>query len=504
MTWTFDRDCTTGQYVTGDPWVVGPVTIVSITPKPVDGRNGTMINPSTGTTQGFDKDFIKGYNDYVSALNVGQSLPLTVPVNSSVVSSITADAYTQFNTIEMFSVLTVVASQPDAGSFRPPVVGSGSKASLWKESQLDYSKLNSLPKSSIASLPAIGNYETWFSYPWVELNPTWTGRYVHTSYMAPSGYGKDIAHRTGDAALLLNLDFTNTQKRKLLIGLVQAGIDNYGFILGGGTWFNDGGHNVGRLSPVIVAAGVLNDSRLKAVIKGGGLKFQEFQSTFFVSQNDVNFTGRVGTNGQQSYPYTASDIGMPEWGIRHTGAPQYDNNFWSALYRDINGSCHTAPTMTARVMGMRTTIGWEPLFQYAERHLTYEQSASYKGEFNSNPTPAFHKQFYNSFKNASAPDGSGGTEPVVYDFAVDDLIKVTKTTNVRQSGALTATKLGEQPVGAAGVIVDGPVGPDADNITWWKVNFHDGVDGWTGQDNYVLVTPPVRPAIKTVEEKTNN
>src|SRR5690606_6636992 len=54
VTWVFDKDYPTGQYANGDPWVVGPVTITSITPAPTNGRNGTVINPSLGTSQGFD------------------------------------------------------------------------------------------------------------------------------------------------------------------------------------------------------------------------------------------------------------------------------------------------------------------------------------------------------------------------------------------------------------------------------------------------------------------
>ena len=40
ITWTFDRDRVTGVYANGDPWVVGPVVITAITPKPSVGRNG--------------------------------------------------------------------------------------------------------------------------------------------------------------------------------------------------------------------------------------------------------------------------------------------------------------------------------------------------------------------------------------------------------------------------------------------------------------------------------
>ncbi|NJL71890.1 MAG: hypothetical protein HC888_09930, partial [Candidatus Competibacteraceae bacterium] len=34
ITWTFDKEYPTGQFITGDPWVVGPVTVVSVSPEP--------------------------------------------------------------------------------------------------------------------------------------------------------------------------------------------------------------------------------------------------------------------------------------------------------------------------------------------------------------------------------------------------------------------------------------------------------------------------------------
>lgn len=485
VTWSFNQNYTTGQYANGDPWVLGPVTITSISPLPVEGRNGTMVNPQLGSSQGFDKDF--SYNAYVSALNVGKNLPLTVAANSSVVSSITADGWVTYNTIQMISILTVVQSAPASGSFRPRATGTGSRASLWNESQVDYTKLNTLPRAPLTATPAISDYAGWFSYPWLELDNNWTGRYLHMPYMALNGYGKDMALRTGDAALLLNLDFTNAQKRDLLIGVIQAGIDNYGFISNGGSWYNDGGHNLGRLTPLIIAAGVLNDNNLKAAIKGSSMNFQEFQSTFFVSQTDVNLTNRIGTNGNPVYQYTSADIGKPEWGIRHTGEPAKDNNYMGCQYRDINGSTHTAPTMAAKVMGLRSTIDWEPLFQYADRHLGYEQSSGYQGEFAYNPTPQFHKQFYNAYKNSTLGSGGGGTVviPPAATFAVGDRIQISKNTNVRDAAALSANLLGVQISNATGTIIGGPVGIDANNITWWQVNYDSGTDGWSGQDNFV-------------------
>jgi hypothetical protein len=34
ITWTFDKPYPVGQFVTGDWWVIGPVTVVSVTPSP--------------------------------------------------------------------------------------------------------------------------------------------------------------------------------------------------------------------------------------------------------------------------------------------------------------------------------------------------------------------------------------------------------------------------------------------------------------------------------------
>jgi hypothetical protein len=412
VTWTFDRDYTTGQYANGDPWVVGPVTISAISPTPTDTKNGVMINPVIDGAQGFDNALRD--STYDAALNKGTTLPLTVATNSSVISTITAENYTQFGTIEVFAILTVVETAPAPGSFRPPAVGAGSRASEWNEAQLDYARLASLDKSVLTTVPSMAAVAADFAYPWFEMYQGWTGRYLHPSYMGETGYGREIAMKSGDAALLLNLNFTNAQKRALLIGLVQVGIDNYGFIQHGGAWYADGGHNCGRLSPLIVAAAVLNDSGMKLAIKGSGMKFQEFQQTFTITESDVGRTlgyGQwdnsdprqwviAGSNLDPIHVYTAADIGKGEWGIRHHGEPQKDNNFWAASYRDIGGGVLIAPSTVARVMGMRGTIDWEPLFLYVDRHIGYEQSAGYAGEFSSNPPTSFQRQFYNTYKDA--------------------------------------------------------------------------------------------------------
>jgi len=42
ITWQFDRPHTVGRFVTGDYWVIGPVTVVSVTPPPGPAPGGTV------------------------------------------------------------------------------------------------------------------------------------------------------------------------------------------------------------------------------------------------------------------------------------------------------------------------------------------------------------------------------------------------------------------------------------------------------------------------------
>lgn len=60
MTWTFHTPHQYGQFVNGDYWVVGPVTIVSISHVAAagvrDDLNGTLVNPRVVESQGYHPD----------------------------------------------------------------------------------------------------------------------------------------------------------------------------------------------------------------------------------------------------------------------------------------------------------------------------------------------------------------------------------------------------------------------------------------------------------------
>src|SRR4030042_5485631 len=50
ITWRFSNPVAYGKFVNGDYWIVGPVTVTSISPAPANGRNGSTINVNVSST----------------------------------------------------------------------------------------------------------------------------------------------------------------------------------------------------------------------------------------------------------------------------------------------------------------------------------------------------------------------------------------------------------------------------------------------------------------------
>lgn len=167
ITWTFDKNYTTGQFANGDYWVVGPVTLIGISPGSTAGTdygsgpriiNGSMINPSPtdNTTQGYDSEayawsstsrVYAGSLDYAESKNAARinGQPISsintrdIPVSSSLVSTIST-ATPGRPILQTAAVLTVLAVAPPADAFRPPYTGND-KTIQFTKSQLNYSVL---------------------------------------------------------------------------------------------------------------------------------------------------------------------------------------------------------------------------------------------------------------------------------------------------------------------------------------------------------------------------
>jgi hypothetical protein len=149
ITWQFDHSYTVGQFANGDWWVLGPVTITSITPayrtrdfwdyttaktKGVVFKkiNGWQVNPTSLGNQGFDETNFEFDSTLVPDLPYlalpGQSIVKAISdtnpahrANTPGPDPVTGDP----SPLWTAAVLTVVgAVPPDSGStvFRPPYV----------------------------------------------------------------------------------------------------------------------------------------------------------------------------------------------------------------------------------------------------------------------------------------------------------------------------------------------------------------------------------------------
>ena len=396
ITWEFDNYYSVGQFANGDFWVLGPVVIIAIEPRStlVGDRimNGSMVNPSPlNTKQGYDNQMPSNtYDPQLNvALNVSAENTLTLQPHSSLVSTISIEVRLHSNDTHLLSaaVLTVLPSPAPAGSFRPPYCGSDKTPRLNK-SMLDYSPLRRLPP--VPQTPTLEGVEAMFAAPWIDHRPGWSQRYMHPRNNM-SEYGREIHRDIGIGGLMLHLDFTPQQKEKLLIRYVQLGIDLYGIVQAGGYWSNDGGHAGGRKWPILLAGLVLNDPGMKSIGQKSGdylysngygpgncppdyVHFGEDDQTFYVSALDVSLTNGPTWNPDsrdaERIPYTEADIGLPEWGIRHSTHPHMSNKYLSTKYRGVAG-CTFNGTALAALLTPEAKALWnhDAYFDYTDRYM---------------------------------------------------------------------------------------------------------------------------------------
>ncbi len=404
ITWTFDKDCTIGQFANGDYWIIGPVTIIGIRPASVvkDGRtmNGSMVNPSPRLVrkQGYDSEMYGRYaqpGDYEASLNVarpnGRNLskenPLVVNPDSSLVSTISALEAGGGAQLKVAAVLTVLDSPVPEGSFRPPYCGSD-KAIRFNKEQLDYSLLASL--KPVPGVPSLTTVERYFERVWLDHIPGWLGRSHHPRENMKA-YDRDICTQTGIGALMLHLNFKNRRKETLLVRFVQLGIDNYGVIQDGGreNWLQDSG----RKFPILFAGIMLDDPNMENIGEKSGdyahtapygpgnpppdlVRFEEDEMTFYVTQVDVDITHssqwRPDSRDAMRLPYEKEDIDLPEWGKVRLYDRTAINKYWKTTYRQVIGQAYGGLILVLHIMGAKDLWNHDTFFDYKDRYMKIE------------------------------------------------------------------------------------------------------------------------------------
>lgn len=375
ITWTFGKPALCGRFANGDWWVVGPVEIVDIKPRcATDGvrvLHGSAINPDPKSlTQSYDNamfgDGADGRYDPRGnvALGVGRETPLPLPPGTSLVSTISHPQPGQLPQLESCAVLTVLAEQPPEGAFRPPYCGTD-KQCRWLAKDLDLSRLARL--DAVEGMPLLDDLRQQFAFPWLDHLPGWTGGYLHPRNNMPD-YGRDLADLVGQAALALQLDVPDEQKRPLAIAMVQLGLDVAGIVQNGGSFVADGGSGAGRKFPLLLAGALLRDDALLDLALTKKFAFAEDAQTFFVAETAPGvINGGFGGYGPE-------DVGLAEWGNRHATDPSLDQKAWAG---DPYRRCCTANVwagfvLAARAMNLVRAWGHDPLFDYVDRYLQVE------------------------------------------------------------------------------------------------------------------------------------
>mgnify|MGYP000144353483 CR=1 FL=1 len=290
ITWTFDKPARTGQFITGDWWVVGPVRVVKITPEPGPAkldtsaikinhwndtslkqdttmRNGSMVVLKAGYSQGYDSrsgSFRK--SDAVV-------LPLDLAPNRSLISSVsnTVLPVDHFNkdlmpwekekksqvVMKAAAVLTCLDREPPADAFRPPYAGTEKPIFRARDIQWEL-----LPKLKPAGeVPSWEAFERYFQRPWIDHILSWSQQELVPNENQPN-YGREYARLVSIASLMVQLDVPRQRKEKLTIELIQRGIDLYGLAMVGGYWNEGGGHSSGRKWPILFASMMLDKAEI--------------------------------------------------------------------------------------------------------------------------------------------------------------------------------------------------------------------------------------------------
>lgn len=386
-TWQFDRQHDVGAFVNGDPWVVGPVRVVAITPAcaEIDGRvqHGAMLDPDPASMlQGYDSALFgdEKRERYRAPLNVALGVsadrPLVIPPGKSLVSVISRNEIKVSPNLRSAAVLTIVATVPAPDAFRPPYVRAD-KTVRHRAVDLDFSSLQRL--KPVLDMPPIDVIARGFERVWLDHFPEWPVRYSHPLDNMPD-YGRDMAALIGSGALALQLDVGNDQKRELLIRLVQIGIDLHAALRAGCRWQGIGGHGSGRKFPILLAGKVLGDAKMLAIGADfvssprqgdqGGAWFAEDGQTFYVRETSRG----VFNHGHGGYG--REHEGLPEWGFSHCDNPESDNAKWDG---DPYRRCCTAngwvgATLAARMMGLREAWNHPAHFDYMDRYMQVEHT----------------------------------------------------------------------------------------------------------------------------------
>jgi hypothetical protein len=386
ITWKFENQVGVGRFVNGDYYVVGPVTIVSITPRPENGRNGSVLNlPPANARSGFD--------DRVAGGRFDPKLPVTLPVSlkpgDALVSSISVRQMRELpaplrpadrahSPVRSVAVLTCLAEPVPADAFRPSYCDRDQR--IYRARNLRRELLPKLPRvegpPDEAGWVTKADPEEWadrFQRPWID---TCAFNFdVPAEYMPH--YGREVGRAVGIASLVLMCDFSSEQKERLLVNFVQYGIDLLGIVRAGhGGGRAHGGHGSGRKWPLVFAGLMLGDEEIQTFQTRYKARFgEDMQTMHGQGWNGAKalYAGHVGAEGSKS---------ERGWGAYEHLPPAQWPSMLGENYRRCCTSnawvAQVAQALAARIMHAEKLWNHDAFFDYVDRWMEKDDSEEIK------------------------------------------------------------------------------------------------------------------------------
>jgi hypothetical protein len=385
ITWTFDKKVPVGQFVTGDWYVVGPVTVASITPKPLFGqevvdhpdwklinqsgvreekykgkwlRNGSTLNqPVTDTFGAFDSRLSHGHYRPEQVAK----LPIAMKPGDSLISTISTPDPIDYRgygqPVLTAAVLTCMEKPVPPDAFRPSYCDRANKVYLARN--LKRNLLHALPRPKTAP----ENLNQWaraFQRPWLD---TVTWGYASPKRNMPR-YGQHITRGVSTAALLLHLDYPAIEKERLLIHTVQYGVDLWGIVRAGYRgWNGHGGFGGGRKWTLIFAGMMLGDNDMRS-------PNTTYPKCHF-GEDDQTRAGKCWTGHDVIFE------SHPGWRPHFTETKHPRE--WEKMQSESYRRCCTSgewpgQALAARMMRAEKYWNHDPFFAYVDRWMTEDHA----------------------------------------------------------------------------------------------------------------------------------
>ena len=389
ITWTFAKPARVGQFVTGDYYVVGPVTVKAIDPAPADGVHGPMLNPQPSEHQGYAarNAVTDGKPDRIYKAKLTAVPPVRMRPGDSLVSTITMDNGKTGRGVRLYgrhrgggpdsvsraaAVLTCLPAPVPPDTFRPSYCGHQKKRYRFSDLQLEL-----LPSLALTpGAPDIEAYARLFERPWIDHVYDWGSRHIHPAENMPE-YGQQVGHAVEEAALLLLGDAPLEKKKKLLVGFVQVGIDLAGSIERGMKgWPGAGGFGSGRKWPILFAGILLQDKAMQSPRAA----FGEDDHTAFGkcwTGAKVVFAGQYPRLAKANPKRYADERGPYE----HLHPSEWKSRMGEGYRRANTSCCWVGQALAARLMHAEKVWNHDAFFAYVDRWMT-EDDKEFRQEIN--------------------------------------------------------------------------------------------------------------------------